>query len=378
MDKCLNTVLRLVKLFQGKWIQWEAIGEDEELVQRRRNVVLNHHRTALSMKVAHTKLSDGNFNIDSQSKPGKSYNVFRKKDSCECLLVCHYCKTCYHRWGCTCPSYTGNEMCKHIHFIIIQIERELEINAPIEGIDDLYTNSELELNVEIVSSQDAYYPESSFTFEGNKSFDVAQTAATVTTTTTTTVNISGSSSNIEESLIEEPHIPNYVESQSNTGNELSSSQSNKQFEISNNYSFNGFNLSNESPFEEANFDNEENLDIVRDSETPISNGEKNKAALKKKVELLKQSYSKLFDDEIHTEQSYQIVQKEYNKLKMLLALDNNRQLKEKQLNLPINLDHLKGKLNYSDDKQPRHKNTSSTGSLNSLKPKKNTKKTYRR
>ncbi|XP_022169811.1 uncharacterized protein LOC111033408, partial [Myzus persicae] len=93
------------------------------------NAINSRHRSAVQIHNSNiNKTSDITWTVVSETL-NQTYLV-KKRESCECKIICVACKVCVHLFSCTCYDYTiKNNMCKHIHAVKINMLDDNDINT---------------------------------------------------------------------------------------------------------------------------------------------------------------------------------------------------------------------------------------------------------
>lgn len=133
-----KNIERLVKLCSG------------EKVNDYINNINTRHRSAVHIKSSQIdQTSEVTWIVKSESFD-HGY-IVQKQQSCSCKIMCVACKVCAHLFSCTCDDYSiKNNMCKHIHAVIINVIKEENINV-LEEVwsplsDEICTNTSTEPN----------------------------------------------------------------------------------------------------------------------------------------------------------------------------------------------------------------------------------------
>ena len=93
------------------------------------------HRTAEKMTTTVKQLQQDLWSIESEKQAGMGYTVRQISDCFTCRLRCSNCSACIHMYTCTClDSITHTTVCKHIHFIHMQAQRQTRRERQFSGL----------------------------------------------------------------------------------------------------------------------------------------------------------------------------------------------------------------------------------------------------
>lgn len=93
------------------------------------NAINSRHRSAVQIHNCKiNRISDITWTVISETS-NQTYLV-KKRESCECKIICVACKVCVHIFSCTCYDYTiKNNMCKHIHMVKMNMSDDNDLKA---------------------------------------------------------------------------------------------------------------------------------------------------------------------------------------------------------------------------------------------------------
>lgn len=76
--------------------------------------------------------------VESQSRPGTHYSVEKVQDSsCQCRLICNFCRVCAHQYSCTCiDGVLHSTVCKHVHLVVMSLGAETRTTQPNHIVDE--------------------------------------------------------------------------------------------------------------------------------------------------------------------------------------------------------------------------------------------------
>ena len=109
-----------------------------------------HESHLVSKHMAFTSINevtDGNFEVTSESSKLLKYNVNKLQDSCEltnCYIRCCECNVCGHIFTCTCPHFSIIACSrKHIHLVKRYLFSKNPHSEENEQPVNQYTNNEI-------------------------------------------------------------------------------------------------------------------------------------------------------------------------------------------------------------------------------------------
>ncbi|KAF0754169.1 SWIM-type domain-containing protein [Aphis craccivora] len=93
------------------------------------NAINSHHRSAVQIHNCKiNRILDITWTVISETS-NKTYLV-KKRESCECKIICVACKVRVHLFSCTYYDYTiKNNLCKHIHVVKINMSDDNDLKA---------------------------------------------------------------------------------------------------------------------------------------------------------------------------------------------------------------------------------------------------------
>lgn len=113
LDKTICSILQFVSKKHSNYLFAIEEGGEIELLRR----LLSHHNKSLSLSSdVVVRNSENSWDVSPTTK--EVFRVQLVKNNCDCSLVCIACKSCIHKFKCTCGAASVRwNMCEHIHLI---------------------------------------------------------------------------------------------------------------------------------------------------------------------------------------------------------------------------------------------------------------------
>ena len=116
-----NLLISLLKFSGDQIFEWLIRLTKGKQTMRQKNMHESHLASKHMAFTSINEVTDGNFEVTSESSKLLEYNVNKLQDSCEltnCYIRCCECNVCVHTFTCTCPHFSITACsCKHIQFV---------------------------------------------------------------------------------------------------------------------------------------------------------------------------------------------------------------------------------------------------------------------
>jgi hypothetical protein len=124
-----KTIDALMKLLEDKKHD-RLIALHKGKLTSKLKTIRNRHDASKNLQTTNIVASENSWMVPSASKNRNdiSYTINKVLDTCSCKLICNECKSCIHKYQCTCLDYSiRSNMCKHIHLICRYVSSEINM-----------------------------------------------------------------------------------------------------------------------------------------------------------------------------------------------------------------------------------------------------------